>query len=359
MAKKPARKLKRIIIWVVSLLLAFLVVLPSIGTVIVYECIFGMRYETENWRKFTEADYEGLRMERSDFLSGKETLAGYKYSRDDMQPKGVVVIAHGLGSGGHNTFMPYIDAFTANGYYVFSYDAHGNGESGGRNVRGLPQGLIDLDMAISHAETIEEYADLPVMLMGHSWGAYSCANVLDMHPEVAAAVIISGFNESENMLLHYGTQYAGPAGGTIMPYLQLYERIKFGAEYTDLTAVEAMAGTDANIMIIHSTDDETVPFEYGYGAFYEAFYDSERFEFVKYEDRGHDNPFCSDESEAYRDEVNMAYAAFINENEADYSEDELNAFMEENLDKKRAYEPDAVLLKRILNMYDSCALQEG
>ena len=356
MAKKPASKLKKRIIWIICILLAVLVVLPTAGAVIAYECIFGARYETESWRRFTEADYEGLRMERSDFESCGERLAGYKYFRDGMQPKGVVVIAHGLGSGGHNTFMPFIDAFTANGYYVFSYDAHGNGESEGRDTVGLPQGLIDLDMAVTHAETIEEYAGLPFMLLGHSWGAYSSANVLSLHPEIAAAVIISGFNESEDMLQHYGEVYAGPAGGTIMPYLQLYERILFGKKYTDLTGIEAMANTDARIMIVHSTDDETVPFEYGYGAYYEAFYDSERFEFVKYEDRGHATPFCSEESEAYRDEINAAYAAYINEKGTDFDVSDRDAYMLENFDKVRAYEPDPDLLERILAMYDGCAV---
>ena len=308
MAKKPLKKKKIVIIALI--VLAALAVISFAGGVIAYEMIFGVRYQTEPWMAFTASDYDGLLVERSDFDSQGVNLAGYKYSREGMQPKGVVVIAHGLGSGGHSNFMPFIDIFTSNDYYVFSYDAHGNGESGGKSVEGLPQGLIDLDMAVRHAETIEEYAGLPFMLFGHSWGAYSSANALNMHPEIAAAVIIAGFNETENMLLHYGRQYAGPAAPLLMPVLELYERMKFGAEYTDLTGEEGMADTDARIMVIHSADDETVPFEYGYGIYCDAFSASDRFEFIRYEDRGHGYLFCSEEAGAYRDEINAGYTAY-------------------------------------------------
>ena len=69
--------------------------------------------------------------------------------------------------------MPVINRLASGGYYVFAYDAHGNDNSGGNSVRGLPQGIADLALAIEHVSCIEEYKGLPVMLFGHSWGAYS------------------------------------------------------------------------------------------------------------------------------------------------------------------------------------------
>lgn len=73
--------------------------------------------------QFSAEGYENLEMKRSDFRSWGVTLASYKYSKNNQEVKGVVVIAHGLGGGGHNTYMPFIDYFTSNGYYVFAYDA--------------------------------------------------------------------------------------------------------------------------------------------------------------------------------------------------------------------------------------------
>ena len=107
---------KIIIISIISVLLAIPLIILPITTIIVYESIFGERYETASWLEFSVEDYDGLQMERSDFQSEDVTLAGYKYSRANQKVKGVVVIAHGLGGGGHNTYMPFIDYFTSNSY---------------------------------------------------------------------------------------------------------------------------------------------------------------------------------------------------------------------------------------------------
>lgn len=274
-------------IFLVTILANVVFILPLI-TMIIYESIFGMRYETSDETRFLLEEFDGLQMERSDFISEGKLLAGYQYKKDNCNKNGVVVFAHGLGGGGHNTYMPFIDYFTSNGYYVFTYDATGNDNSEGNDVNGFPQGIIDLDNAIEHVTTIEEYEDLPVFLVGHSWGGYSVGNVLNFHPEVKAAVIIAGFNESENLLQHYSEKYVGDLLiDFLMLYVEGYEQLKFGKEFTDITAVMGMQNTTADILIVHSKDDTNVPIEYGYELFYDKFGDSERFEFILYEDKGH------------------------------------------------------------------------
>ena len=143
MSKDTKRSNKKaLIITVICIVLSFPLVIHPIATVIVYESVFGSRYETLSWMEYSIDDYDGLTLERSDFYSEDGTrLAGYKYSRSAENTKGLVIISHGLGGGGQNAYMPFIDFFTQNGYYVFTYDATGNGESEGRDVKGLPQGV--------------------------------------------------------------------------------------------------------------------------------------------------------------------------------------------------------------------------
>lgn len=262
-----------------------------------------------------------------------------------------MVIAHGLGGGGHNTYMPFVDAFTSNGYDVFAYDAHGNDNSGGE-VEGIPQGLIDLDHAISHAETIAEYQDLPLMLFGHSWGGYAVGNVLNMHPKVKAAVIAAGFNESKDLIEYQGQQMLGGLIKVLMPYVNLYERLKFGSEYTSVSAISGMEKTDAGIMVVHSKDDTIVPTKYGYDAFYEAFGDSDRFTFVLYEDKGHNYLFCSEAAWAYREQLNADYKRYVADHGGEYSAEVKEEFMNSYLDKKQCFEPDPILMEQILAMYN-------
>ena len=353
LGRKAKGKAKAIIISVICVILSVPLIILPVTTVIVYELIFGERYETASWLEFSVEDYEGLQMERSDFQSEDVTLAGYKYSKANQEVKGVVVIAHGLGGGGHNTYMPFVDYFTSNGYYVFAYDARGNDNSGGDSVGGLPQGIICLDNALHHVGSIEEYQDLPITLFGHSWGGYSVGNVLYMHPEIKAAVIVAGFNESEDLLEYQGQQMAGAGANILMPYLKLYERIKFGKEFTAVSALQGLGKTEAGIMIVHSKDDTTVPTKYGYDKFYEAFGNSDRFEFVLYEDKGHDYLFYSEAAWAYREQLNADYKSYVEDNGREYSAETKEEFMNGYLDKKQCFEPDPVLMEQILNMFDT------
>ena len=161
---KLTNKKIRFVIAIVAVFVSITLIVMPVSTIIVYEAIFSTRYETLDWMSFSVQDYEGLQMQRSDFESGGVTLAGYKYSKQASVVKGVVIIAHGMGGGGQNAYMPFADCFTSAGYLVFAYDARGNDNSGGDSVEGLPQGVMDLDSAICHVKQIKEYSGLPIML---------------------------------------------------------------------------------------------------------------------------------------------------------------------------------------------------
>ncbi len=350
---KKRNKKKIILISVVSFLLSIPLVILPILSVVVYESIFGTRYETISWMQFSVEDYDGLEMKRSDFQSGDVTLAGYKYSKNNQEVKGVVVIAHGLGGGGHNTYMPFIDYFTSSCYYVFAYDARGNDNSGGDAVEGLPQGIISLDDALNHAASIEEYQNLPFALFGHSWGGYAVGNVLNMHPDIKSAVIVAGFNKSADLLEYQGELMAGKGAKILTPYMALYERIKFGKKFTAISAIEGLAKTDVGIMIVHSKNDTTVPIRYGYDKFYNEFGSSDRFEFVLYEDKGHDYLFYSEAAWVYREQLNKDYKAYVEDNGRNYCAEVKEEFMNKYLDKKQCFEPDPILMERIIKMFDT------
>ena len=59
MEKKRKNKKKIIIISIISVLLAIPLIILPVATVIIYESIFGERYETVSWLEFSVEDYEG------------------------------------------------------------------------------------------------------------------------------------------------------------------------------------------------------------------------------------------------------------------------------------------------------------
>lgn len=281
---------KRILVIAVIVILAFVLVVLPAASMLAYCSVFGVRYSTPGSVLHHVEDFDGLRRDRYEFASNEgQRITGYNYFRDDQDIKGMVIFAHGIGAG-HNSYMDVIEYFTHYGYYVFAYDVTGNDESEGLSINGLPQGVIDLDHAITFVENQPEFSGLPIVLLGHSWGGFSVANVLNFHPEVKAVCSVSGFNRSSDLLNAQGQQMVGPAINIMLPYLDLYERVRFG-DYATHTSMDGFKNSDARIMIVHSEDDTTVPITYGYDIYYAEYADDPDFVFIRYTDRGHGKIF--------------------------------------------------------------------
>ncbi len=305
MARK--RSAKPVIIFLICLVVLFaLWVGISLG---LYGIYFGRRFESNTMFLNHVENFEGLERTRYEFSSDKgQTIVGYMYSSGTEQ-KAIIVFSHGYGAGGHNSYMPAINFFAQNGYYVFAYDATGNDESGGKGIGGVPQGVIDLNYAISFVEESGNFPDLPIGLFGHSWGGYSVSNVLTYHPEVEAVIECSGPNSSTDLVEGGGSKVVGPVIHVLMPVIKVYERAKYGG-YATNSALTGFASTDAEIMIVHSSDDNIVPIEYGYDIYYDAFKDDPRFTFIRLEGKGH-NLFLNVNNNP---ELYESFVAFYDEN---------------------------------------------
>ena len=302
--KKSAKPILIILICLVVLAAAWIGI--SLG---LYGIYFGRRFETNAFNMNHVENFEGLERTRYEFTSDKgQTIVGYMYSSSESH-KGIIILAHGYGAGGHNSYMPSINYFAQNGYYVFAYDATGNDESGGKGIGGVPQGVIDLNYAINFVENSGDFPDLPIGLFGHSWGGYSVSNVLTYHPEIEAVIECSGPNSSSDLVEGGGTKVIGPVVKVLMPVIKIYERTKYGG-YATNSALDGFASTEAEIMVVHSSDDNIVPIEYGYDIYYEVYKDDPRFTFVRLEGKGH-NMFLNVKNNA---ELYESFVEFYDEN---------------------------------------------
>jgi dipeptidyl aminopeptidase/acylaminoacyl peptidase len=256
---------------------------------------FFKRESASETRRRTIDEFKGLKVKECTFPSNRgQRLAGYLYSKENLTPKGVVIMAQGLGLGGHCVNMDAADYFTSSGYLVFAYDATGTDKSEGKSVIGMPQGVIDLSYAISCVEQDSEMKKYPIVLYGHSWGAYCVCAVLNVHPEIKAVAAVSGFNKPSEFY-KTGLEKLSPFLG---PYFNLYEKIKFG-KYADYSSLSGFANTKAGVMIIQSRDDRNVPEASGYDLYYAKYRDDSRFRFKLYEDRGHMFIFYTDAARKY------------------------------------------------------------
>ena len=283
---------KKRLISIVAIVLALALIGGSIGlyflAVSIYDSSFNYRCTTAENVAFDISEFPTMTRQRHTFVSNNgQTLVGYLYEHHNVENKAVVVFAHGLGAGGQTGYMDIFNYLTAQGYYVFAYDATANDESEGDVIGGLPQGFIDLDYAIDYVYTIEQVRDLPVVLMGYSWGGLSVANVLNYHPEVKAVAALAGWNKSMNLIDYRGCQMVGGVAKLLLPFASVYEYKMYG-EYAFSTAMKGFKNSDCKVMIVHGELDDTIPIQYGYETYYEKYGSDARFVFKTYPDRNHE-----------------------------------------------------------------------
>lgn len=350
------KKFLKIVLVIAAILLVLLIAagafLPKLLATSVYNDNFGKRFTSYEPMTWDIEDFDGLQREKYTFPSDKgQMLTGYLYTRSTADVRGLVVLVHGFGGGGHRSYMNIADYFAGNGYAVFAYDATGNDESEGEVVGGLPQGVIDLDYALRFIKSTPDFAGLSIMLWGHSWGGYSVGSVLALHPDVKAAVIVAGFNASIDMLESEGRNIAGDAIDFVLPALKAHEEDIFGS-YASMSVLDGLASTDAKVMLLHSADDEMIPIDRSFDRYCAAYADDARFTFIRYEDRGHNYLFCDPARQAYVDAFNAEADAYVAAN-GPLDDAARAAYYEEHLDLHQLYPLDADLMAQMLALYDS------
>lgn len=282
----------------VSNVLILALILPVIASLALYESFFFRHFDTPAEVVQSIEDYPGLIEEPHAFSSDRGLrLEGALYQAEACEAKALAVLAHGYGVG-HRGYLSVVDALARSGYLVFAYDATGYDASAGRSAWGLPQATNDLDAAIRFAERLPESRDLPVVLFGHSLGGYAVGCATGLHPEVCAAVSLAGFSDSLDIIRAQGRRLVGSAIDVLLPYLSLYESIKFGAA-ASRTGVEGFGSSAARVLIAHSADDATVPIEFGLDRYRQAFEGDARFTFLRLDRRGHENLFTNADARIY------------------------------------------------------------
>ncbi len=115
-------------------------------------------------------------------------------------PRGVVQLLHGVGEHA-GRYPRLIAALTGAGFTVYADDHRGHGRTGIRQHDGPARlgrlgkgGLRAAEDAIWQLTGIirDENPDLPLVLLGHSWGSFLAQKLVNHHPEAWDAVILSG-----------------------------------------------------------------------------------------------------------------------------------------------------------------------
>lgn len=139
-------------------------------------------------------------METREFTDAHGIAIVYDVHPAEGTARGVVQLLHGVGEHA-GRYGRLIDALTGAGFHVYADDHRGHGRTGIRQHEGPAKlgrlgagGLRAAEAAIWHLTGIikDEHPDLPLVLLGHSWGSFLAQMLVNHHPEAWDAVILSG-----------------------------------------------------------------------------------------------------------------------------------------------------------------------
>lgn len=304
------------------------------------------RFTVDYYYEHYQAEYPRTEVE---FKSDDNTLKGYIYGAENS--KGLLVFAHGIGSG-HEEYMKELLWFVDNGWRVFAYDATGSGHSEGGGTRGLPQSALDLDAALTFAENDARLNSLPVYLMGHSWGGYAAAAVLNFNHKIAGAASISGYNEPIEMILEWTEDMMGGFRYAMYPFIWTYNKALFG-QYSGMTAVNGINKSNVPVLIIHGTEDGTIGYDKSSIISEREKITNPNAQFLTLDGKGHNNLFYTAEALEYINEFNKDYRVIYDQYNGEIPEDVLEEIYSGS-DRELINTPNEELLSQIESFFLSC-----
>lgn len=286
-----------VLLIIVSLLFSLSFAVLSIG--------FNKRCEgNENLRYLTAEDFSSLNAQPVSFNSDKkQILNGFLYSSENTEKfKALIVFSHGMGAG-HLSYTTEINYFAQKGYLVLAYDNTGTCLSQGKKLYGFAQGVTDLKYALDFVGKSDELKNLPVLLLGHSWGGYSVCNVSALNPTVKICGIaaFSPFNSVNTLIndfskakIKYGLRF-------LSPFLDIANLIKFGKAGL-LKSCRSIASNSIPTLVMHGGNDMTVNVNNSPVGLKTQLIKNTNARTVLYENKFH-NVYLSREAEQYLNEV--------------------------------------------------------
>lgn len=224
----------------------------------IFRRVFSRNDRLEDSVSLWYKDLQGINRRKVTIAAGAARLVGYIYG--EPSEKGLVVICHGIGSGGEDN-MCMAQYMLQAGYQVFTFDYTGVYESEGASSLGFYQSVKDLDKVLSYIEKAG-WRDTPVFLYGHSWGGYTVAAELNLDHKIAGVVSVSGFSTPMTIVKEASAKLLGRVFSVLeMPFAALYQRVLFGRNY-NLSAVDGINRTDVPVLVMHGTEDEVISYDH-------------------------------------------------------------------------------------------------
>ncbi len=234
------------------------VVLCLVAAAILDMAGFGKRCEgNENLKYLKAKNFDNLNARPINFYSDKgQMLNGFLYSNAKVDNyKALIVFSHGMGAG-HLAYTTEINYFAQKGYLVLAYDNTGTCSSEGKKINGFAQAVTDLKYALDFVKSREDLNDMPLLLAGHSMGAYSVCNVsaIAKDAEIRGIVAFSPFNSPAKVLRDVAKTRTKADLSIFCPFIDIVNFIRYGKSGV-LRSCDSIDNSTIPTLILHGGND--------------------------------------------------------------------------------------------------------
>lgn len=287
---------------------------------------FVCRYDKEvGVPYFSISDFNGLNEETYSFKnSNGVSISYFYYYFKNYRKDKIILFCPGIGPG-HVSYFAEIVALAKKGYKVLTLDYQGCGDSGGKNLSSLNQPSKDVNELLDYLKLDQE-----IVLVGHSLGAYTAVNIINLRKDIHKAVIISGFLSipllAEKLI---NSKF-------FVKRILHYEK-KISGDYFSIDNLAYLKETQDKLFFIHSMDDGMVSFDNSFKKVEEI--NNPNIKLLKLNGRRH-NPNYTDEAVKNMNEVFGNYNYLIKTKKIKSNADKVSYFKDVSINKLTEQDQD-------------------
>ena len=296
----------------------------------------------------TRDDFSSL-SNRKEFTIKHNKLNLQAYFYEQVNPKGLVIATHGVSSFADSDQSQIHNYFVNKGWDVLTFDMVGCGRSEGKNMVGLYESKYIVDSVLNYVSNDELLKEMPICLIGHSWGAYGVASSSKNHEKVCAIAALSGYNTPNEMMYEYVKNHQSTAFVLGKPGLDFSLGVMKGQKAFNKASSEVKKHKDINYMIVQGSDDDIV--YYGASLYKSLKTKTPENVTLEYVEKGnHVGIWRSIEAVSYYRELRNQYDQLDKQYNVNIPEETLNEFLL-TVDKEKSSELNLTLMDKINDMF--------
>lgn len=244
-----------------------LIVIATFSTaMMIHRIIFGGRQDKNPIFKYFTAEDFSVDREVFPVRCGKIELNSHIYRVQPLEKcDKVVIFAHGFGAGAAS-YTTEIAHLARAGYAVVATDAYGCNGSVGKQVKGFYAGTQAVIATFDAVKADARLCGKKVLLVGHSWGAYSVLTAAE-RVAVDGVVAMSSFDRPAQTVCDNLVKLRGMRlyAKIVHAHLWFINLFKFGAR-GNRSAARAAEKCKAPVLLIHGEKDGVVPLKHSAAA---------------------------------------------------------------------------------------------